>query len=136
MVCGVVAIKPTVGLTSRGGVIPISDTQDSVGHFGRCVADVARALDVIAGTDPDDKFSTQPGRHQPKSYHASLNDRNALKGARFGLPMKSFWSAAPSPQRLIAERVLELIKEAGAEIIPVEMPCAEERLGKDGDWDW
>ena len=136
MVSGVAAIKPTVGLTSRGGVIPISETQDSVGHFGRCVADVARALDVIAGPDLDDDFSTQPGRHQPKSYHDCLTDRQALKGARFGLPMKCFWDAAPYPQRLVAEKVLELIKQAGAEIVPVDMPCAEERLGKHGIWDW
>ncbi|OAP55301.1 hypothetical protein AYL99_10274 [Fonsecaea erecta] len=136
MVSGVAGIKPTVGLTSRGGVIPISETQDSVGHYGKCVADVARGLDVIAGPDPDDKFSTQPGRRQPKSYYACLTDRYALKGARFGLPRKCFWDAAPYPQKLVAERVLDLIKQAGAEIIPVDMPCAEERLGKHGIWDW
>ncbi|EXJ54605.1 hypothetical protein A1O7_09946 [Cladophialophora yegresii CBS 114405] len=136
MVCGVAAIKPTVGLTSRGGVIPISETQDSVGHFGRCVADVARALDVVAGPDAEDKFSTQPGRRQPKSYYDCLTDRHALKGARFGLPMRCFWDVAPSPQRLVAGKVLGLLKEAGAEIVPVDMPCAEERMGRDGIWDW
>ncbi|KAL1310757.1 hypothetical protein AAFC00_001009 [Neodothiora populina] len=136
MVCGVVAIKPTVGLTSRGGVIPISETQDSVGPYGRTVADAARALDVIAGADPDDEFSTGPERRQEKSYFECLTDRSALKGARFGLPMKRFWELVPAPQKKIAEKVLELIKEAGAEIIPVEMPCAEERIHKDGRWDW
>ncbi|OQU98275.1 hypothetical protein CLAIMM_04084 [Cladophialophora immunda] len=136
MVSGVAAIKPTVGLTSRGGVIPISETQDSVGHYGKCVADVARGLDVIAGPDPDDKFSTQPGRRQPKSYYACLADRHALKGAKFGLPSKCFWDTAPYPQKLVAEKVLHLIKQAGAEIIPVDMPSAEERLGKHGIWDW
>ncbi|KIW62441.1 hypothetical protein PV04_10614 [Phialophora macrospora] len=136
MVCGVAAIKPTVGLTSRGGVIPISETQDSVGHYGRCVADVARALDVVAGPDPDDKFSTDPGRRQPQSYYACLTDRHALKGARFGLPTRCFWDVAPFPQRLVAEKVLGLLKRAGAEIVPVDMPCAEERMGKDGIWDW
>ena len=136
MVSGVTAIKPTVGLTSRGGVIPISETQDSVGHYGRCVADVARALDVIAGPDPDDDFTTQPGRRQPKHYHTALTDRHALRGAKFGLPMKCFWDVSPYPQRIAAEKVLELLKKAGAEIIPVDLPCAEERLGKDGVWDW
>ncbi|KIX05563.1 uncharacterized protein Z518_06435 [Rhinocladiella mackenziei CBS 650.93] len=136
MVNGVVAIKPTVGLTSRGGIIPISETQDSIGHYGRCVADVARALDVVAGPDPDDKFSTQPERRQPKSYCCFLTDRHALKGARFGLPMKRFWDVAPFPQRYVAEKVLRLIEEAGAEIVPVDMPCAEERLNEDGIWNW
>lgn len=136
MVNGVVAIKPTVGLTSRVGTIPISETQDSIGTYGRSVADAARALDVIAGPDPDDKFSMQPERRQPTSYCDFLTDRGALKGARFGLPMKRFWEVAPNPQRLVAEKVLQLIKEAGAEIIPVDMPCAEERLSEDGVWDW
>lgn len=136
MVCGVVAIKPTVGLTSRGGVIPISETQDSVGPYGRTVADAALALDVIAGPDPDDKFSTAPGRKQEESYHKCLADRKALKCAKFGLPMKRFWELAPEPQRIVAEKVIQLIKEAGAEVIPVEMPCAEERIHADGHWDW
>ena len=136
MVCGVVAIKPTVGLTSRGGVIPISETQDSVGPYGRTVADAVRALDVVAGPDPDDGFSTVPERRQDKSYYESLTDRKALQGARFGLPMKRFWELAPLPQRKVAEKVLHLIEEAGAEVIPVEMPCAEERIHADGHWDW
>ncbi|KAJ4543015.1 hypothetical protein HRR80_001930 [Exophiala dermatitidis] len=136
MVNGVVAIKPTVGLTSRGGIIPISETQDSIGSYGRCVADAAVALDAIAGPDSDDKYSTQPDRRQPKSYCDFLTDRHALKGARFGLPIKRFWEVAPYPQRAVAEKVLQLIKEAGADIIPVDMPCAEERLDKDGVWDW
>lgn len=136
MVNGVVAIKPTVGLTSRGGVIPISETQDSIGTYGRCVADAASALDAIAGPDPDDTFSTQPGRRQPRSYCDSLTDRHALRGARFGLPLKRFWDVAPFPQRHVAEKVLRLIQAAGAEIVPVDMPCAEERLDEDGVWDW
>lgn len=136
MVNGVVAIKPTVGLTSRAGIIPISETQDSVGVYGRCVADTARALDVVAGEDSEDKFSKQPGRRQPRSYHDCLANRTALKGARFGLPMKRFWEVAPSPQRKVAEKVLHWMEDAGATIVPVDMPCAEERLGADGMWDW
>ncbi|KAF1356424.1 amidase [Delphinella strobiligena] len=136
MVCGVVAIKPTVGLTSRAGVIPISETQDSVGPYGRTVADAVRALDVVAGADPDDKFSTAPERRQEKSYYDCLADKKMLKGAKFGLPMKRFWELAPKPQRKVAEKVLRLIEDAGAEVIPVEMPCAEERIHEDGRWDW
>jgi amidase len=50
--------------------------------------------------------------------------------------MKRFWELAPRPQRKVAEQVLEWIVEAGAQIIPVEMPCAEERIHSDGHWDW
>jgi amidase len=136
MANGVVAIKPTVGLTSRGGVIPISETQDSIGPYGRCVADAARALDVVAGPDPEDKYSTVPDRRQPQSFHEHLTTRHALNGARFGLPIKRFWDVVPLRQRKVAEKVLRLIEEAGAEIIAVDMPCAEERLNSDGAWDW
>ena len=133
---GVVGIKPTVGLTSRSGVIPISESQDSVGPYGRTVADAVRALDVIASSDDDDQHSTVPERKQPSSYYECLANRHVLKGARFGLPMKRFWELAPQPQREVAEKVLQWIQEAGAEIVPVEMPCAEERLHPDGHWDW
>ena len=133
---GVVGIKPTVGLTSRGGVIPISETQDSLGPYGRTVADAARALDVIAGADENDPYSTVAERQQSPSYFKCLADRHALKGARFGLPLHRCWEVAPQPQRRVAEKVLGWIVEAGAQIIPVEMPCAEERLHEDGHWDW
>lgn len=133
---GVVAIKPTVGLTSRAGVIPMSETQDSAGPFGRTVADCARALDVIAAPDPEDKFSTVPDRRQVKSYFDCLTDRKALREAKFGLPMKRFWDVAPAPQRKVVERVLGLVRQAGATIVEVDMPCAEERLHESGEWDW
>lgn len=133
---GVVAVKPTVGLTSRTGVIPISETQDSVGPFARTVADCALAMDVIVGADADDQFSTVPDRRQVQSYHSCVTDRKALKGAKFGLPMSRFWDTAPRPQKNVVERVFKLIQEAGAEIVSVDMPCAEERLGENGEWDW
>lgn len=136
MVNGIVGIKPTVGLTSRAGVIPISETQDSIGTYGRCVADAARALDAIAGPDPEDKFSTVPERRQPASYVDHLTTRKALLGAKFGVPNKRFWELVPKQQKRIAEKILQLIQNAGAEIIFVEMPCAEERIAPDGGWDW
>lgn len=136
MVNGVVAIKPTVGLISRSGIIPISETQDSIGTYGRSVSDAARALDAIAGPDPEDKFSTVPDRYQPKSYVDHATTRKALFGARFGLPMKRFWELVPKPQKKVAEKVLQLIRDAGAHIIEVDMPCAEERIAPDGGWDW
>lgn len=136
MVNGVVGIKPTVGLTSRGGVVPISETQDSVGVYGRTVADAALALDATAGPDPDDAYSTVPERKQPDSYHAHLTTRHALKGAKFGLPRNRFWDVAPLPQRHIVSEILSWMKDAGAEIIDVDLPCAAERIHEDGHWDW
>ena len=136
VVNGVVGIKPTVGLTSRAGVVPISSTQDSIGPHGRTVADAAVALDVIAAPDQDDEFTTVTGRSQPGSYVGCLTDSDALKGTKFGLPMKRFWDVAPLPQRAVVEKLLELLRAVGAEIVEVDLPCAEERLHADGHWDW
>ncbi|KAK3678931.1 hypothetical protein LTR78_001384 [Recurvomyces mirabilis] len=136
MVNGVVGIKPTVGLTSRSGVIPISETQDSVGPYGRSVADAALALDVIAGIDEEDKYTKHPARRQPHNYFSYITDCHSLKGARFGLPMERFWELAPRPQRAVAEGVLDWMQKAGATIVAVDMPCAEERIHVDGHWDW
>ena len=136
LVCGVVGIKPTVGLTSRSGIVPISSTQDSVGPFGRTVADAVVGLDMVAARDPDDEFTMVPDRKQPESYVGFLSDRHALKGARFGLPMKRFWNVAPQPQRKVVEHLLVMLRRAGAEVVEVDMPCAEERIHEDGHWDW
>ncbi|KAB5575272.1 amidase signature domain-containing protein [Coniochaeta sp. 2T2.1] len=92
---GVVGIKPTVGLTSRAGVIPISENMDSVGPFGRTVADAVAVLDAISGPDPEDAFSTAPGRRQPISYLSQVSDRFVLRGAHVGLPIKDCWDVAP-----------------------------------------
>ena len=96
LVCGVVGIKPTVGLTSRNGIVPISSTQDSVGPFGRTVADAVLGLDVIAARDPEDASTMVSHRTQPESYAAFSSDRRALEGAKFGLPMKRFLGCCTS----------------------------------------
>lgn len=136
MAAGIVGIKPTVGLTSRSGVIPISETQDSVGPMGRCVADAVCGLDAIVGVDNEDPFTLVKERRQEKCYARFLAGKEVLRGARFGVPGKRFWDSAPESQRKVVEEVFDLIKEAGAEIMRVEMPCAEERIGENGEWDW
>lgn len=136
MSCGIVGIKPTVGLTSRSGVIPISSTQDTIGPLARTVAEAAIFLDAIAGPDPTDSFTVVPEAKREKSYSSFLTDRTALKGARFGLPRHRFWDLAPSPQRQLVEHVLDLIRSTGAEIYDVDMPCASERISPNGEWDW
>src|SRR5207247_843377 len=65
---GIVGIKPTVGLTSRVGVIPISENMDTVGPFGRTVADAVAGLDAMVAQDEEDPFTVTPGRNQEKSY--------------------------------------------------------------------
>jgi amidase len=90
--CAIVGVKPTVGLTSRAGVIPESTHQDSVGCFGKTVRDATYVLDAIYGVDPRDNYTlAQVGKTPKGGYTQFLSDQSALKGAVFGLPWLSFW---------------------------------------------
>jgi amidase len=86
--CGLVGIKPTVGLVSRAGIIPISHTQDTAGPMARTVADAAAILSVIAGEDPRDHATAGNARHA--SDYARALDPSALHGARIGIARKRY----------------------------------------------
>ncbi|KAL8736545.1 MAG: hypothetical protein Q9181_002394 [Wetmoreana brouardii] len=133
----IVGIKPTVGLTSRAGVIPESLNQDTVGTFGRTVRDAVYALDAIYGVDPrDNATSTQIGRTPVRGYVPFLTDKSALKGARFGLPWMSFWALLDSEQQSILVSLVKLIREAGATIINgTELPNYQTTVSPNG-WNW
>ena len=133
---GVVGLKPTVGLTSRSGIIPISRNLDTVGCFGRTVADVAYGLDAIAESDMEDQATCVAPRPGKGSYGKCLTSYTALRGARFGLPQKRCWQLVPNSCKKAAERVFKIIVEAGAEIAETDFPCAEERIASNGIWDW
>ena len=83
-ICGLVGIKPTVGLVSRSGIIPISVTQDTAGPMARTVADAAALLSIIAGEDARDPSTAASGEHRVADYTSFL-DANALVGARIGV---------------------------------------------------
>ena len=86
--CGLVGIKPTVGLLSRSGIIPISKTQDTAGPMARTVKDAAILLGVLAGVDAADAVTLESKGKAEKDYTKFL-DKNALKGKRIGIE-KSF----------------------------------------------
>ncbi|KFY22356.1 hypothetical protein V491_02830 [Pseudogymnoascus sp. VKM F-3775] len=132
----VVGIKPTPGLTSRSGVIPCSENFDTIGPFGRSVIDATLGLDAIVGADATDARSTGADRITRGSYVDFISDKTVLKGARFGLPIKGCWEFVPEDQKKVAEKILDGIKAAGAEVIDVDYPCAEERIPGRGIWDW
>ena len=79
--CGIVGIKPTVGLTSRAGVIPIAHSQDTVGPMARTVADAAALLGVIAGPDPRDPITLEQPRVPPARLHHLLRRRRPARCA-------------------------------------------------------
>ena len=133
----IIGIKPTVGLTSRAGVIPESEHQDTVGTFGRTVRDATYALDAIYGIDPLDNYTLAQKDHAPPSgYVQFLSQKSALKNATFGLPWKSFWAYADDEQQQQLLELVALIKSAGATIINnTEITNYQNLVSPDG-WNW
>jgi amidase len=122
---GVVGIKPTVGLTSRAGVIPISHTQDTVGPHARNVADAAVVLGALTGVDPRDPATQASGGKLLADYTRFL-DPNGLKGARIGIPRKVYYGYSDEVDR-IAESAIQAMQDAGAIVIdPADIPSAEQ----------
>jgi amidase len=116
---GVVGLKPTVGLVSREGIIPISFSQDTAGPMTRSVADAAAVLTAIAGRDDaDPATATMPGR-AVYDYTARL-DPQGLRGKRIGLlqtPLLTYRGMPPLIEQAVAE-----LRRAGAVVVPVELP--------------
>ncbi|KAK5189115.1 hypothetical protein LTR92_010918 [Exophiala xenobiotica] len=133
----IIGLKPTVGLTSRAGVIPESEHQDTVGAFGRTVRDATYALDAIYGVDPLDNYTSAQQGHTPSGgYVQFLSKKNALKDATFGLPWNSFWVYADDEQQQQLLELIDLIKGAGATIINnTEITNYQTLVSPDG-WNW
>ncbi|KAG9249759.1 amidase signature domain-containing protein [Emericellopsis atlantica] len=132
-----VGLKPTVGLTSRAGVIPESEHQDSVGVLARTVTDATLVLDAIYGVDKRDNYTlAQKGKTPPCGYAPYLTNKTALKDAVFGLPWESFWVYADDDMKSQLLDLLDLIKSAGATIINgTEITNYEILVSPDG-WNW
>ena len=128
----VVGIKPTLGLVSRAGVIPIAHSQDTVGPFGRTVSDAAALLGVLTGADPRDTATMSGGN--PRSLgdsgsdardYSRYLDAEGLRGARIGVPRTVYWGNSEKSDA-IAEAALALMRQLGAEVIdPADIPTAE-----------
>jgi amidase len=120
-VCGVVGLKPTVGLVSRAGIIPISSSQDTAGPMARTVRDVAIVLGAIAGSDGRDPATKDADEKGRRDYTPFL-DASGLKGARIGVPRHLFRNGG-GKGRDVVENALAALKDAGAILIdPVDLP--------------
>jgi amidase len=120
---GIVGIKPTVGLVSRAGIIPISHTQDTAGPMARTVADAAALLTALAGLDPRDD-ATAAAKGHIADYTAAL-DPGALEGARIGVARKMA-GFHPAVDALL-EEALGALEGQGAEVVdPADLPDLEE----------
>jgi amidase len=112
---GVVGIKPTLGLVSRSGIIPIAHTQDTAGPMARTVTDAAIMLGVMAGSDKQDPATAEADKKRSKDYTKFL-DADGLKGARLGLVMQ--FTTRPEVKAYI-QPYLETVRNAGATFIDV-----------------
>ncbi|KAF2828213.1 glutamyl-tRNA amidotransferase subunit A [Ophiobolus disseminans] len=132
-----VGIKPTVGLTSRAGVVPESIHQDTVGTFGRTLRDAAYGLDAIYGVDQRDNYTlAQEGKTPQGGYMQFLTDKSALHDATFGLPWSSFWVYADEEQQAQLLSIIALLEEAGATVLNnTELPNYKTIVSPDG-WNW
>jgi amidase len=124
---GIVGIKPTVGLVSRAGIIPISHTQDTAGPMARTVADAAILLSVLAGEDPDDEATAASAGRIPTDYTRFL-DAKALRGARIGVARNYF--GFHEGVDTIMKEALDAIQQAGATLLD---PAALPNMDKIGD---
>ena len=124
----VVGIKPTVGLTSRAGVVPISHTQDTVGVHGRTVADAATVLGALTGVDPRDP-ATQASEGKSHTDYTQFLDPNGLQGARIGVPRNLGFFGYSEETDGIIEAAIQAMAEAGATIVdPADFPNADQLL--------
>lgn len=125
-ICGVVGLKPTVGLVSRAGIIPIAHSQDTAGPMARTVADAAVLLAAMAGGDPTDDATAEAGAR--KSDYVRALDAEGLRGARLGvLRPQNFGPKTDA----VYEQALAVLRERGAELVdPVAIPAAGQLMGQ------
>lgn len=114
---GVVGIKPTVGLISRAGIIPISHSQDTAGPMARTVTDAAILLTALAGYDERDRATLTVRTRTPEDYRRAL-DRDGLRGARIGVARR-FFGFNDAVDRLMNDAVSRM-REAGATLIDLD----------------
>ncbi len=122
---GITGIKPTVGLVSRSGIIPISHTQDGAGPMCRTVRDAAILLGALVGTDPEDAATAESNGKSHSDYTEFL-DPNGLRGARIGVVRKSYFGFNDAVDALI-EQALDAMKKQGATLVD---PADIATLGK------
>lgn len=111
----VVGIKPTVGLTSRAGVIPIAASQDTVGPFGRTVADAAIVLGALTGADPRDP-ATQDSVGKFHTDYTRFLDKDGLRGARIGVPRENYFGSSAKSDA-VADQAIAVMRDLGAVIV-------------------
>jgi len=125
-----VGLRATRGLSSRTGVMPLSDTQDVAGPLARSVTDLAIVLDATVGPDPADAITAQAAAHVPRSYRDGLAGA-ALKGTRIGV-LRALFGTAPEDDEVgaIVRKALDAMKAQGAEVVEATVPGLDDLLAE------
>ena len=122
---GIVGIKPTLGLVSRSGIVPIAHSQDTAGPMARSVADAALLLAAMSGPDPEDAATDAGARRGAADYSSAL-DTDGLKGARIGVVRNRLFGYSMAVDRL-ADSAIADMKSRGAIIIdPANIPTLDQ----------
>lgn len=124
--CSLVGLKPTVGLVSRAGIIPIAHSQDTAGPMGRCVADVAALLQVLAAEDRRDAATRGSARRAHADYAGALTP-DGLRGLRLGVARKRYTGYNDAVQALFEDAV-RLMRDHGAVIVDPADVTTEDHL--------
>ena len=120
---GLVGIKPTVGLVSRSGIIPISHSQDTAGPMARSVRDAAVLLGALTGVDPRDE-ATSPSAGFARTDYTTALQLDGLRGARIGVARKHYTGYSPETDKLL-EQALDVMRKHGASIVdPADIATA------------
>lgn len=123
-----VGLRPTLGLSSRDGIVPLSHTQDVGGPLARTVTDLALLLDATVGVDPADETTKASEGKTPRSYREGLKP-DAIKGARIGVLVTMFGDAPEDGEAgTVVRRAIDEMKKQGAEVIDIVVPGLDELL--------
>ena len=120
---GLVGIKPTLGLVSRTGIVPIAHSQDTAGPMARTVADAAALLTAMTGVDPSDADSRRSAPHVARNYSKNL-EAGALKGARIGVARRQYFGYSDAADRLINQAIADMKAQGAIIIDPANIPTA------------
>jgi amidase len=123
-----VGIKPTLGLLSRSGIVPIAHSQDTAGPMTRTVADAALLLGAMGGVDADDSATRDSGRKGSRDFTKAL-DANGLRGARIGVVRNRLFGSNPAADRIAEVAIAEMKKHGAVIVDPANIPT----LGKFDD---
>jgi amidase len=122
----IVGVKPTLGLISRSGIVPIAASQDTAGPFGRTVADAAILLGAMTGVDPADRATRASRRHARRDYTEFLSS-SQLEGVRLGVPRAVFYERLAGTEAPVIDAALRALGGLGAVLVdPADIATARE----------